>query len=105
MYNKYQHLTYQDKVKLNAAASELSLTVRKPTPEQYKRAKEVIAKPEGLKLVHPLEPTYAARAIQLQEDWPEKINVVMQVLRIGDLGIAATPFETFTQTGDRKSVV
>lgn len=35
----------------------------------------------------------------MQERWPEKIDIVMQTLRIGELAIAAIPFETFAETG------
>jgi len=99
VYKQYQKVSYRTDVKLAAAFSELTLSVRKPTPEMLARAKKVVADPEGIKLYHPLEPTYAKRAIQMQERWPEKINIVMQTLRIGDLGIAAVPFETFAETG------
>ena len=30
---------------------------------------------------------------------PEEVEIQLQALRIGDLGIAAIPFETFTETG------
>ncbi len=99
VYKGYQQLSYRTDVKLGAAYSELSLAVRKPTPAMLARAKEVVANPDKVTLVHRLEATYAQRIIQLQEEWPERINIVLQALRIGDLGIAAIPFETFVQTG------
>ncbi len=99
IYDNYNKISYQTDVKLGAAYSNLNLKVRKPTPQMLARAKEVVANPEGVKLYHPLEATYAKRAIQMQERWPEHVEVVMQTLRIGDLGIAAIPFETFAETG------
>ncbi|RAJ91106.1 neutral/alkaline ceramidase-like enzyme [Larkinella arboricola] len=99
VYKGSQELKYKTDVKLGAAYSELNLGVRKPTPAMLARAKEVLANPEKLKLHHPQEPTYAKRITQIQENWPDRINVVMQTLQIGDLGIAAIPFETFAETG------
>jgi len=99
VFDGYKKLTYKTNVKLGAAYSELNLEVRKPTPAMLSRAKQVMADPDNIKLVHPLEKSYAERSIKIHEQWPDNIDIVMQVLRIGDVGIAAIPFETFTQTG------
>ncbi|MCE6991998.1 neutral/alkaline non-lysosomal ceramidase N-terminal domain-containing protein [Dyadobacter sp. CY323] len=98
-YKGSKGLTYKTDVKLGAVYSELNLEVRKPTPAMLARAKEVLANPDKMKHYHQQEPTYAKRIIQIQENWPDKIDVVMQTLQIGDLGIAAIPFETFAETG------
>ncbi len=99
VFKQYQKITYKTDVKLGAVSSDLNLQVRKPSAEVLARAKQVAADPDGIKKYHPLEPTYARRAIQMQEKWPERVDVVIQTLRIGDLGIAAIPFETFAEIG------
>ncbi|NUQ86017.1 MAG: hypothetical protein HUU11_15000, partial [Anaerolineales bacterium] len=32
-------------------------------------------------------------------DWPETLSIILQTFRIGELGLAASPFEVFTETG------
>lgn len=95
----YRTIKYQNWVSLRAAQSELKLDVRKPTPEMLARAKKIQARPDNEKGDHPLDKTYADRIIKLQELWPDQISAIMQVFRIGDLGVAAIPFEVFTEIG------
>lgn len=99
VFKAYQNVKYQDWVPLGAAQSELTLQVRKPSPKMMERAKRISDQPDSVKPEHPLEKTYANRIIQLNEEWPDKIQTLMQVFRIGDLGIAAIPFEVFTDIG------
>lgn len=94
----YQTIQYKDWVPLRAAQSELSLKVRKPTVEMLAYAQKVLAKPENETPVHRLEKTYAERTMQMN-GWPQSIDVVMQVFRIGELGIGAIPFEAFAEIG------
>jgi hypothetical protein len=35
----------------------------------------------------------------MEKEWPDQVNVILQAFRIGDLGVAAIPFEVFTETG------
>jgi hypothetical protein len=91
-------IAHHDWVPLAAAMTELELAVRKPTPAMVERARVVLAAPDKVKLVHKREVDYAGRLVALK-DWPEKVSVPLQALRIGDLGIATTPFETFAETG------
>jgi hypothetical protein len=92
-------LTYQDWVPLKAAASELELAVRRPTPEMIQWAEGVLAKPKGAAPVHRLEEPYAQRVMEAHNAKPDTIQATIQAFRIGDLGIASIPFEVFTETG------
>ncbi|MEX2512151.1 MAG: hypothetical protein WD398_04535 [Cyclobacteriaceae bacterium] len=94
----YHDITYKDWVDLDARQEHLPLKVRKPSPELSKFVKDVLARPEGETGRHRLEKTYAERVVQM-ESWPEEIKVIIQAFKIGDLGIAAIPFETFAEIG------
>jgi neutral ceramidase len=74
------------------------LAVRHPTEEQVEFARKILAKPEDAKPEYPHERAYAQRVLQLHET-PGEVSVPLQAFRIGELGIAAIPFEVFTETG------
>ena len=95
VFRVYQTIEYKNWVPLSAAQMELTLDVRKPDVQALTRAEKAMqkAKPD-----HPMEKVFAERTIQMKE-WPEKIDVILQTFRIGDLGIAAIPFEVFAETG------
>jgi hypothetical protein len=99
VFRVYKTVQHKDWVRLQAAQAELALQVRQPTPEMLAYARNVLAKPEDAPPVHRNEKDYARRALQMKEEWPEKVDVILQAFRIGDLGIAAIPFEVFTQIG------
>ena len=94
----YQTIQHKDWVPLGAAQSELNLKVRRPSSEMIAYAQKVLAKPDTETPVHRLEKTYAERTMQMN-GWPENIDVLMQTFRIGELGVAAIPFEVFTEIG------
>lgn len=91
-------LQHRDWVELKAAQSELTLQMRHPTPKLVARAQQILAQPANVSPIHRNELAYAQRTLNAK-DWPETVNIVLQTFRIGDLGIAAIPFETFTETG------
>ena len=78
---------------------ELELGVRRPTPEMITWAEGVLAKPKDAQETHRLEKPYAERTIAARDAKPDTIKAVTQAFRIGDLGIAAIPFEVFTEIG------
>lgn len=91
-------VAYKDWVPLSARMKELVLKTRRPTPEMVSRAKEVLARPKDVKPGHAREATYAQRTLSM-ESLPEEVSVPIQAFRIGDLGVAAIPFEVFTDIG------
>lgn len=98
VYRAHSKITFLDWVPLKAAANDLNLQVRKPDENMISRAKGVLQRPDNIKPVHGLEKIYAQFMIEML-DWPDNIEAVIQTFRIGDLGIAAIPFEVFAETG------
>src|SRR5690606_35092019 len=60
---------------------------------------EILARPKSAKPAHRLELPYAERTLAAHKSKEETVRAVMQAFRIGDLGIAAIPFEVFTESG------
>lgn len=94
----YKTIQHHDWVQLKAAQDELTLKVRKPSSEMVARARMVLLRPDSVKPVHIHEKIYAERTLQMLE-WPDKVDIILQTFRIGDLGVAAIPFETFAEIG------
>ncbi len=97
VHGEYKNLVWHDWVGLDMRQREIELGVRKPTPSQLQHAKEVLANPER-KDQFPHERNYAERAIQQLES-PDTVRVILQAVRIGELGISAIPFEVFSEIG------
>jgi hypothetical protein len=100
VFGKYQDLTFQHWVPLGAAQSKLLLKVRRASPELLENMARVEARADDAEpIFHSLEKTYAHRIKQLESEWPDEIEIILQTFRLGDLSIAAIPFETFAETG------
>jgi len=91
-------IDYKERVALSARMEELTLGARRPSTEQVARAKAILERPKDAKAGHVREVVYANRTLALA-DLPETVSVPLQVLRIGELRIAAIPFEVFTDIG------
>ena len=88
---------WHDWVPLDMRQRELELGVRKPTPAQLEHAKQVLADPDHRDRF-PRERNYAYKAIQ-QLKSPDTVCVLLQAVRIGELGVSAIPFEVFSEIG------
>ncbi|MCS7304622.1 MAG: neutral/alkaline non-lysosomal ceramidase N-terminal domain-containing protein [Thermoguttaceae bacterium] len=97
VFEAYQKIHWHDWVPLGMQQTEVTLAVRKPTPEQLERARAIVAGAPPMK-DRPHEETYARRIIQLHES-PDTVQVPLQAVRIGPVGIAAIPFEVFAEIG------
>ncbi|MCA9019618.1 MAG: hypothetical protein KDA74_05720, partial [Planctomycetaceae bacterium] len=94
----YKNIKYQTWVPLGSANAELTLQVRKPDAAMQAYFKKVLAQPEDAPQHHRYERNYAARVQSLLEG-PDEVTVKLQALKIGDLTVAAIPFETFCEIG------
>jgi hypothetical protein len=92
-----QGIEHRDGISLGMQETELELAVRRPDEERLAWAKEVSAKAEGKKRLTRPE-IYAREAIKLSA-YPPTVRLKLQAMRIGALGIAAIPCETFAATG------
>lgn len=90
-------ITFQDHVSLDARAVDLHLGVRKPGSEEVARAEAIIARAGGPEM-KTLDEIYARESVLLTK-YPDTVDVNIQALRIGDLGIVAIPCEVFAEIG------
>ena len=94
----FKTVQHHEWVSLHAAQKELTLKSRKPDQQMIDRAKMILARPDTATPYHRHEKTYAQRTLQMLE-LPDQTDVIIQTFRVCDLGIAAIPFETFSETG------
>jgi hypothetical protein len=90
---------FGETVPLGAVRRELTLKVRKPTDEQMKWSNDVLAREGEPSDSHDHRQRVYARRFQKLADAPDEIDIVLQALRIGDVGMVTIPFETFAEIG------
>lgn len=99
VHQKYKELNFQSEVKLGSALSEMTLTVRRASPEILKNIALVRDHKGSEPLFHGLEKTYSRRVFNMESSYPDSVQIVLQSFAINDIGIASIPFEVFTQIG------
>ncbi len=97
VFEAHQKLEFRDWVPLGAAQADLTLDVRQPTPEMLEHLASIDQETDS-SVRQGREAIYANRIAAILKA-SRQVDVPLQVFRIGDLGIAAIPFETFTETG------
>ncbi len=92
----YGSIEHRRQAEVSMAQSEVTLALRKPSTRILERSRRLLASPPEATEARPL--IYAQRAVRLN-DGPDEVGVLLQAIRVGDLGMAALPFETFAETG------
>ena len=92
---------HQGDVVLGMRQRVLTLKYRKPTKEQVLYAKAILAikDKDAIARLPALAKNYAGSTIAAAERPEETLDIIIQAIRIGDIGICAIPFETFAETG------
>ncbi len=94
---QHEFIEFKDWVPLKMQQRELTLKLRKPTPDVLANARKFQAAPSD-KGLPPRAKAYADWAIRLHEG-PATEDIILQAIRIGDLGITSIPCETFVEIG------
>src|SRR5437764_4453486 len=79
------------------AQKEIELGVRLPSVNEVREAQDRLDQMKGKPLTK-LPEIYARETVLLAK-YPEKVKVILQAIRIGELGIVANPCETFVEIG------
>lgn len=88
---------YRRDITLQAAQRLVTLAKRRPTQQQVERARQVLAATDDASLPGRARP-YARSVLELTEP-PYEEELVLQALRIGEVGVAAIPCEVFAEIG------
>ena len=83
-------------VTLAARTATLTLGVRKPTADEVKRAEGIVAA-AGQEL-RSLPEVYAGETLAMR-DYPDRVELTLQVMRVGEAVICAIPCEVFVEIG------
>ncbi len=97
-WEAYRQIQWKDQVTLAGRLESLSVTVRRPTPEQLERARDILRRRVNPELKATLEEVYADRTVKMSQ-WPERIDLPLQVVRVGGIAVAGIPNEVFVEIG------
>ncbi len=93
----YEKIEHYSSLPLKMRESEIVLGVRKPIEDEVLVAERKLATVTQRPLTE--LPLIYARETTLLAQYPTSVKVKVQAIRIGSLGIASSPCETFTATG------
>jgi hypothetical protein len=89
-------IEYQDSPPLAMAQSRVELATRKPSADDLRQARAVLAKASPN--LGALNEIYARETVLL-EPWLERVEAPVQAIRVGDLAIVTFPGEAFVEMG------
>ncbi len=93
----YPGIDHHEAMTVSMRQKDLELGIRKPDEARLEWAKKILAD-EKAKPPHNWSRVYAKDALRLAE-YPDTVPVRLQAIRIGQLGIGASPCEMFAETG------
>jgi hypothetical protein len=93
-YRKVEHRAWAP---LALAQKEIELGVRLPSEAEVAKAKEILAAAKGPVLTK-LPEIYARETVALAK-YPPRVKIILQALRVGELGIVVCPCEVFVEIG------
>jgi hypothetical protein len=96
-FRVYKQIQYREGVSLAVRTTELQLGTRRPDPQRVRWARAVLQEDATPTRVTRPE-IYAQEALELAR-YPESVPILLQAIRIGELGIVAIPCEVFAETG------
>jgi hypothetical protein len=96
-FKAYRTIEHRGDVSLAAAQSEIELGVRLPTEQDERAARETLVA-AGPGPYTDRRHIYARETL-LMAHYPPRVTILLQALRIGDVGIVSSPCETFVETG------
>jgi len=98
VFRAYQTVEHRDWAPLGTAQTELPIGVRAPGPAELAWAEAVVKKPKDAPRAHIREEIYGHRVLAMKDN-PPRMPLILQALRIGEVGIAAIPSEVFVEIG------
>jgi hypothetical protein len=93
----YEKIEYHDWVPLVMREVKMTLGLRLPAADEVERAHQVLGSAKG-PILDGFPEIYARETVLLSQ-FPKQVEFKLQALRVGSLGIAAIPCETFAETG------
>ena len=91
----WERMTFSSSCTLAAAMEEVTVGVRRPSPEELAAAEELLQAPEK---ATDRDRVYAQDAVKISR-MPTTMDTWVQVLRVGELGVVALPGEMFVEIG------
>jgi len=95
--SQHEFIEFKDWIPLKMKQKELTLKLRKPTPDVVANARNYLAAPSD-KGLPPRAKAYADWTLRLHEG-PATEDIIIQAIRLGNLGITSIPCETFVEIG------